>query len=231
MEMNDRIRQGRLKLGVSQEYIAEQLGVSRQAVSKWESGRSAPDTANLIALAGLLQVSVEWLAAGDTKTEPVALAAQEEKTVVFEPTPHGQTEAKRRNLTYKQKLGVFFGLLFLLAAALLLTMHLAPVDWDAGACGGGFVTYVFDKYSPYLTDLYRVHTERGYEFEAVRGTHTVTWSGRVIHVEVDIRYKDNERGVVTDRVHFRGKRIWSENYRWQIAAVAQQMVEDYSQSS
>lgn len=230
MEMNDRIRQGRVKLGVSQEYVAEQLGVSRQAVSKWESGRSAPDTANLIALAGLLRVSVEWLAAGDAKTEPMSLSEQEEKTLVFEPAPCGKTGTNRRHLTHKQKLGVFFGLLFLLAAALLLTMHLAPVDWDAGACGGGFVTYVFDKFSPYLTDLYRVHADEGYDFEAVRGTHTVTWSGRVIHVEFDIRYKDHERGIVTDRVHFRGKRVWIETYRWQIAAVAQQRVEEHPQS-
>ena len=37
----------------SQEELAEKIGVSRQAISKWERGESSPDTDNLIALAGL----------------------------------------------------------------------------------------------------------------------------------------------------------------------------------
>lgn len=41
--------------------MAESLGVSRQAVSKWESGASDPSTSNLLALAKLFQVSPEEL--------------------------------------------------------------------------------------------------------------------------------------------------------------------------
>lgn len=41
--------------------MAETLGVSRQAVSKWENGTSAPSTTNLIALAGLYGISAEEL--------------------------------------------------------------------------------------------------------------------------------------------------------------------------
>ena len=40
---------------MTQEYVAEQLGVSRQAVSKWENGASEPSTSNLLALAKLYQ--------------------------------------------------------------------------------------------------------------------------------------------------------------------------------
>lgn len=47
---------------MSQEYLAEQLGVTRQAVSKWESGTSEPSTANLIALAKLYGISLDELA-------------------------------------------------------------------------------------------------------------------------------------------------------------------------
>ena len=44
---------------MTQEFVAEQIGVSRQAVSKWENGTSDPSTSNLLALAKLYGVSVE----------------------------------------------------------------------------------------------------------------------------------------------------------------------------
>lgn len=50
------IRQQRQRCHMTQEFVAEQLGVSRQAVSKWESGATDPSTANLMALAKLFQV-------------------------------------------------------------------------------------------------------------------------------------------------------------------------------
>ena len=46
----ERLTKYRKKYGYSQEALAEKLGVSRQAISKWETGESAPDTDNLIAL-------------------------------------------------------------------------------------------------------------------------------------------------------------------------------------
>ena len=50
MDIGTRIRELRLERGLSQEALAEQLGVSRQAVTKWESGASAPSTAKLLEL-------------------------------------------------------------------------------------------------------------------------------------------------------------------------------------
>lgn len=64
MTIGKRIADARKAKGYTQEYIAEQLNVSRQAVSKWEKNLSAPDTKNLIALAGLLDTTVDFLAAG-----------------------------------------------------------------------------------------------------------------------------------------------------------------------
>ena len=46
---------------MTQEFVAEAIGVSRQAVSKWESGASAPSTTNLMALAKLFQIAPEEL--------------------------------------------------------------------------------------------------------------------------------------------------------------------------
>lgn len=64
MTIGQRISDLRRKYSYSQEYVAEKLDVSRQAVSKWEQDQAAPDTYNLIALAGLFHVTVEYLVVG-----------------------------------------------------------------------------------------------------------------------------------------------------------------------
>lgn len=56
--------------GLSQEALAERLGVSRQAVSKWERGESSPDTDNLIALARLYNISLDALLLGQDAPVP-----------------------------------------------------------------------------------------------------------------------------------------------------------------
>ena len=56
-----RIQEARKAAGLSQESLGERLGVSRQAVSKWESGASDPSTSNLLALAKLYGISAEEL--------------------------------------------------------------------------------------------------------------------------------------------------------------------------
>jgi DNA-binding XRE family transcriptional regulator len=55
------IKQHRMVCKMTQEFVAESLGVSRQAVSKWESGASDPSTTNLMALAKLFGVEAEDL--------------------------------------------------------------------------------------------------------------------------------------------------------------------------
>lgn len=60
----EKLRENRVRCKMSQEFVAEAVGVSRQAVSKWENGLSDPSTANLIALAKLYGVSAEELLAG-----------------------------------------------------------------------------------------------------------------------------------------------------------------------
>ena len=55
------LKQHRIDCKMTQEFVAESLGVSRQAVSKWESGLSDPNTTNLIAVAKLFGVTPEEL--------------------------------------------------------------------------------------------------------------------------------------------------------------------------
>ena len=55
------LKQHRVACKMTQEFVAETIGVSRQAVSKWESGKSDPSTTNLLALAKLFGVEAEEL--------------------------------------------------------------------------------------------------------------------------------------------------------------------------
>lgn len=55
------LRARRTACNMTQEFVAGALGVSRQAVSKWEQGRAAPSTANLLALAKLYGACAEEL--------------------------------------------------------------------------------------------------------------------------------------------------------------------------
>lgn len=65
MQLNERIALARKQAGLSQEQLGEKLGVSRQAVSKWESGQTNPDVAYIIEMCRLLGVSSDWLLLGE----------------------------------------------------------------------------------------------------------------------------------------------------------------------
>ena len=76
VEIAERLAARRKLAGLSQEALAEKLGVSRQAVSKWERSESSPDTDNLIALAKLYGVSLdELLYVDDAIADDVAFEA------------------------------------------------------------------------------------------------------------------------------------------------------------
>ena len=65
MSIGERISDLRKEKNMSQSDLARHLGVSRQAVSKWENDTSSPDTINLIRLADLLETEIEYLATGN----------------------------------------------------------------------------------------------------------------------------------------------------------------------
>ena len=65
MKLHEKIYYCRKKSGLSQDALAEKLGISRQAISKWETGESVPETGKLVALASALGVTVDWLLSED----------------------------------------------------------------------------------------------------------------------------------------------------------------------
>ncbi len=64
MSLGERISQLRQENNISQLQLAKSLGVSRQAVSKWENDQSSPDTIHLIHLTDILDTDIEYLATG-----------------------------------------------------------------------------------------------------------------------------------------------------------------------
>ncbi len=89
MKLNEKIILCRRRAGLSQEGLAEQVGVSRQAVSKWECGDAIPEPAKLLALSRLFGVTADWLlddSLGESEPaqeEPVGRA----QTLDSEPNP------------------------------------------------------------------------------------------------------------------------------------------------
>ena len=77
MALSENIKARRTQLKMSQEYVADQLGISRQAVAKWEAGTSEPTSKNLSELASLFEMSISELV--DPQTYAEEQETQEQK--------------------------------------------------------------------------------------------------------------------------------------------------------
>ncbi|MDE6691086.1 MAG: helix-turn-helix domain-containing protein [Clostridia bacterium] len=96
-EFGERIYNLRKKSGLSQEEFADKLGVSRQAVSKWETGQSVPDSEKAAAIGAFFGVSLDWLINGTETTAaiPASTPAAVATPAVFA-TPATPAPAKQR---------------------------------------------------------------------------------------------------------------------------------------
>lgn len=100
--------------------------------------------------------------------------------------------------------------IILLGIICALCIHFAPVSHDAGACGGGFDTWIFDKYKDELLQKYITeHNSELSNIELIDDSQEVNYEGRHISIQFDIREKDK-----THTLYFVGKRVWVETYRW-----------------
>ena len=79
MDLADRLQELRKKAGYSQEQLADMLGLSRQAVSKWESRQGKPEIDNIIKLTEIYHVSADYILLG---IDPSAQAPAPEKKKV-----------------------------------------------------------------------------------------------------------------------------------------------------
>lgn len=83
MNISENIKHYRTKLHLSQEYVADQLGISRQAVSKWETGQSQPTAQNLADLAMLFEISISELVEPERNKEEVSKAIKAKEKIGY----------------------------------------------------------------------------------------------------------------------------------------------------
>ena len=99
MTLGERIASHRRALGISQEELGARLGVSRQAVSKWETSTAVPDMENLLALSREFGVSVAELT--ETPEEgPAVMARQKRRGMALWVSRWGCCPASRRDLDF-----------------------------------------------------------------------------------------------------------------------------------
>ena len=137
MTLSEKLQTLRKAAGLSQEQLAEQLGVTRQAVSKWETGEGKPDIDNLLPLAKLLHTTVDYLL-DDTADAPRAEKSQ----------PQPQTESVGRELweqlkTFGRRWGWLGGYALAVIGAVRFVVT-AFVLFAGGTALGGIFALNFD---------------------------------------------------------------------------------------
>ena len=137
MTLGQRIAQKRKEQGLSQEALGSALGVSRQAIYKWESDATFPEIEKLIAMSRLFSVPVGWLLGVEEESAPAAAGAElseEQLAMVQEivdrylsalPGPAPALSPGRRRLV---KVCVALGVLCMTAALWSLSRQLSRLD-------------------------------------------------------------------------------------------------------
>ena len=154
MNLQEKILYCRKKAGLSQEALAEQLDVSRQAISKWETGEAAPEISKLILIAQVFNVSTDWLLSGDEpeeeKAENIAPEVKyrgEQRTWV-DAAPGVIGKLIRR---YGWLVGVYMAVVGALFTGLgLLTRYISKLMFDSFNIGDIFNQSPLIESSPYL---------------------------------------------------------------------------------
>ena len=79
MSIAERLQDLRKKAGYSQEQVAEMMGISRQAISKWESGQGNPEIDNVVKLTEIYNVSTDYILLGHENK--ISVSEPEKKTM------------------------------------------------------------------------------------------------------------------------------------------------------
>lgn len=116
MRFEEKIVELRKLKGLSQEELAEQLGVSRQAVSRWELGQTLPDIPNLLQLCELFGVSADYLVKDEEQT--AAKNDQNAKTIARLTREREKTRYQARRYYYTAWAAVLMAIGFMLASVI-----------------------------------------------------------------------------------------------------------------
>lgn len=106
MSIAERLQELRKQSGYSQEQVAEMLGLSRQAISKWESGQGKPEIDNIVKLTEIYDVSADYILLG---TEKVSV-----------PLPENVPVPEKKELSHEYKKAI--GIIAIIAATAIVTV-------------------------------------------------------------------------------------------------------------
>lgn len=95
MDLQNKIYSCRKNAGLSQEALAERIGVSRQAISKWETGEATPEVAKLLSLAKTFGVTTDWMLSDDPD---IPANEPEIEPIIEEEQPTEEIEAGESNV-------------------------------------------------------------------------------------------------------------------------------------
>ena len=139
LDFGNRLKDLRMKYGLTQEEVADKICVTKQAVSKWENGLSLPDVAALSSLAELYNTTVDYLLTGEEKVrvEKEVEIVEKVETIEVE-KPLSEEEKERMLYKYNDVKYKYFGLIFASAIFAIALVVLAALRSYA-AIGAAFV--------------------------------------------------------------------------------------------
>ena len=184
MTLHEKIYELRKKNGLSQEALAESLGVSRQSVSKWETGEATPEVSKLLSLSKLFGVTTDYLLNDEMEEENVSETAKNEMpSSDFEVTSVSESRPIKKGRNVRT-------LVIILLICIVLCMLLPLIMAILG--------YSIFQMSPDAETLY-AETAPGYEIEIIPSVEPDETYPYGPDDTTSVSYPDEEEEVI---VHF-----------------------------
>lgn len=184
MTLHEKIYILRKKNGLSQEALAESLGVSRQSVSKWEIGEATPEVSKLLSLSKLFGVTTDYLLNDEMEEENVSETAKNEMpSSDFEVTSVSESRPIKKGRNVRT-------LVIILLICIVLCMLLPLIMAILG--------YSIFQMSPDVETLY-AETAPGYEIEIIPSVEPDETYPYGPDDTISVSYPDEEGEVI---VHF-----------------------------
>lgn len=151
MKLHEKIYTSRKKAGLSQEALAEKLGVSRQSVSKWETGESVPEINKLPLLADIFNVTTDWLLSEDAEIKQKTATANNEEEKIKQERINKINREFSKNQNYPHWLD---------NAPKLIGQSIKRFGWLAGIYVSfiGIMFTVFGLFAKYISQKFLQYT-------------------------------------------------------------------------
>ena len=214
MNIHLKIQELRKKAGLSQEALASQLGISRQAVSKWESGVSTPDIDKIVALSKIFGVSLSELLTGEKEeTAPAEMPLEAPPEMIVPDEKYEellqdhllQIDTMLKN-SKKKRLGLRIGIA--LIAVIVLLSYFAHHNIEMHALEDNIKTLQND-----MSSISNIRTDINHQIYSIRQEISDTLKQEYGMVaDFDINYRDmsfSDRTVVLDISA--SPRVWKED--------------------